>query len=189
MFFLLSSEKMNVLHVITLRQLHLHAQFKILHIPRQTFAMINMDLRTVWSMRTWTNDTVCTPIFSSVRMTPNSLHAPLGSIYIVFYIYRWPSLLFALQVLCSCLTILWIRYKVFFCILCKQSVNEYVYHLKGAITHMLLVSHYKIMGWGKGVCTHLVSWVGRGGVESKLYRERDHDSNMNHQVTKDMYHI
>lgn len=113
-FFSFFSEKMNVLHMITMKQLHWHAQFKTLHIPQQTFVMINMDLRTVWNMRTWTKDTVCTPILSSVTMTLKSLHTPLGSIYIVFYIYRWPSSLFALQVLCGCLTILWICYNVLF---------------------------------------------------------------------------
>lgn len=47
--FLFFSEKLNVLQMITLRQLHLHAQFKTLHTVRQTFVM---DLKTAWIMKT-----------------------------------------------------------------------------------------------------------------------------------------
>lgn len=46
--FLFFSEKLNILQIITLQQLHLHAQFKTLHTVQQTFVM---DLKKVWIMK------------------------------------------------------------------------------------------------------------------------------------------
>ena len=82
---------------------------------------------------------MCTPILSSVTMTLKSLHTPLGSIYIVFYIY------IDLVIVCITSTLQLLNHlmdmlQCLVCILCKQSVSEYIHYLKGAIMHVIGVT-------------------------------------------------